>query len=333
MNVFQSKEMFDLLLSLGGGKLLNELPNPEGFSPLLAALSNVRCVTDDIVLRILEDEGVDVNLEGNQLPLTMAIRKNRSVAVIERLVSRGADVNRREESSRLPPLVLAVAASGLCPAEAAVEGAPAGDRTTDTAAVGAAAATTVPCSPASSEGVGRSSEVAKSVVPVFDDDETLPWQLEVAAILVDNGADVLLEDGAGFSALTRCFSPKLFQLLLDRAVLARAKIDSQPAINNSRYLVNHVCSANKTPLVLAAGCNNVPMIEVLVHRNADVNLFAPCTPLIAAAANCHKEAVELLLRHGADCSLAFENKVAEDYLDVKDPRYAELKALLSGRVS
>ena len=48
-------------------------------------------------------------MEGAQLPLVAAIRKNRGFAVIQKLAERGADVNRAERSTGCSPLLACVA--------------------------------------------------------------------------------------------------------------------------------------------------------------------------------------------------------------------------------
>ncbi|CAD7957053.1 unnamed protein product [Amoebophrya sp. A120] len=402
MNLFQSAEMFELLYSSGGKDLLNVLPEAgstegpdgdgrsDGFSPLLAAIVNNALFAkkkltendsfatqeeDSIALRILDHDIVDVNLEGSQLPLTAAVRKNRSFRLIEKMVrQRRADVNKIEQSTRVPTLVLACTSSAsfadigttTCFSSKSnnIEGgAPAGggelQENENESSAGAGGL----------EG-GRPDVVSGSTFSIstvrdYDDDPSLPWQLQVVNLLLEHNADPLLEDCQGFNAVTRCQSPKLLRALLDHF-----------EIENQKILLQCVPSCGKSALVLASSSNNVGLISLLIakmeqaqkslgERSEDsistdvattrpagksspqsqtrkaceelscfLNDPQPVTPLIAAAANCHLEACTILVQKGADVDFKLKGKKrAIDFVDKTDARYADLCKLLKTTTS
>ncbi len=399
MNLFQSAEMFELLYSSGGKDLLNVLPEAgstegpdgdgrsDGFSPLLAAIVNNAlfakkkltkpdsCATqeeDSIALRILDHDIVDVNLEGSQLPLTAAVRKNRSFRLIEKMVrERRADVNKIEQSTRVPTLVLACTSSAsfadigttTCfSSKSNIEGgagATGGGELQDNENESSAGV---------GPGGGRPDVVSGSTFSIstvrdYDDDPSLPWQLQVVNLLLEHNADPLLEDCQGFNAVTRCQSPKLLRALLDHF-----------EIENQKILLQCVPSCGKSALVLASSSNNVGLISLLIEKmeqaqkslgersedsiSTDVattrpagksspqtrkaceelscflNDPQPVTPLIAAAANCHLEACTILVQKGADVDFKLKGKKrAIDFVDKTDARYADLCKLLKTTTS
>eukprot|EP00392_Amoebophrya_sp_AT5.2_P002363 g2368.t1 len=234
MNLFQSKEMFDLLCAMGGKALLNELPKIDGgaeqgevgdlgFTPLLAAIINNAFSTDDSVAlqkQILDHENVDVNLEGNQLPLTAAIRKNRSVEMIRRMVEKKkADVNKVEKSTKVPNLVLAVTSSSSF--------------ATGAFPVAGAATATGEAEDAAGGETGTDERTSSSLPPSaprnYDDDPSLPWQLAVTEILLKAGADVMLEDFQGYNSITRCMSVTLMKMLLANSDLLMELLKGDPS--------------------------------------------------------------------------------------------------------
>lgn len=299
----------------GGQKYINHCPKEEGFSPLLAAICNSKISDKTIMERILVFDEVDVNLEGNQLPLTAAIRKNRSSALISELVvRRKADVNQIEKATKIPSIVLAVSGSGLtlkCSGEHDSDADEIGkaEETTASEKSGVSdAGSSVLHSEDDSRGsaatetatkakrdvitadVKSQSKPAKTECLAHFDDENLDWQKAVVSTLVEARADILLEDVSGFTALTRCYSPSLMRHIVD--IYDTKHINPQQYrvheqrfvdvnIKDARDMLNHVPSCGKSPLVLAAGCNNVEMVEYLLDSNADINLYGIQTSIFS----------------------------------------------------
>ncbi|CAD7932408.1 unnamed protein product [Amoebophrya sp. A25] len=394
MNLFQTAQMFDLLIRQGGRKYMNHLPrqlseHPQdeevidaGFSPLLAALAN-NALNDDLAMRMLDEfPEIDVDLEGNQLPLTCAVRKNRSAQLIHKMVvEKNADVNRIEKCTRVPTLILAVTSSTI----GMVVGSEDENQDEET---GVDVAAPFPRGTAGAQESTSTStqDHPAAVVPVdaprdYDRDPTLPWQIRVAKCLLTAGADPLMEDPQGFNTITRCLSPRLLgeilahleemertetlhvqmPSLVEHLKAASLRKNQELSFGSStstqvvevdddddeappreeittsvksmmkvtEFLVNHKSSCGKSALVIASSSNNVKMIELLLQKGAAVDLAAPVTPLIAAAANCHLEACTLLVETGkADRSLALRNRVALDFVDKNDRNYPALRALL-----
>ena len=101
----------------------------------------------------------------------------------------------------------------------------------------------------------------------------------------------------------------------------------------------------KPPLVIAAGANNVDVLNFILSKNGSVDIAAfgtvdadgnclGITPLAAAAANCHIETVEILMKWGADAKrkviLGSRELTIKELVDKTDPQSDKLFELLEG---
>jgi ankyrin repeat protein len=104
----------------------------------------------------------------------------------------------------------------------------------------------------------------------------------------------------------------------------KAILDKDPSLAKTRG------ENDRTPLHAAVEINNVPMIELLVAKGADVNAKTKIgnTPLHFAASDSQKEAALLLLTRNADPNL--RNKAGKTPLDLAlaDPPNAAMATLL-----
>ena len=117
-------------------------------------------------------------------------------------------------------------------------------------------------------------------------------QKEVAAFLIEKGADVNLTNSGKIS-------PLLIAAALGHTEIARRLIQKGAD-------VNVMTRDNFTPLYLAAAQGRLEIVRLLIEKGAKVN--AKCekgqTALYIAAQNGHGEIVKLLLEKGADPSIA-----------------------------
>ena len=105
----------------------------------------------------------------------------------------------------------------------------------------------------------------------------------------------------------------------------------------------------KPPLVIAAGANSVDVLNFILSKNGGVDVSSAggavadgegysqsngVTPLAAAAANCHVETVEILMKWGADASrkvmLGSKEMSIADLVDKNDANGDKLLELLAG---
>lgn len=126
-------------------------------------------------------------------------------------------------------------------------------------------------------------------------------QADIAAFLLDKGADVNAIDQLGMTPLHKAaaFDRKdLADLLLSR--------DADPGIMGVKYRVIRV-----TPLHIAAEAGSHGVVSALISNGADVNIRTSgtnsVTSLHMAASRGHWDVVDLLLENGADVNARDSN--------------------------
>ncbi len=128
--------------------------------------------------------------------------------------------------------------------------------------------------------------------------------IELVRLLLAKGAAVNTTDGGGFTALLSAAgngdrNAALVKLLLEHGAAVNVKCgDTLEVVKNGPIGLGHL-----TPLQLAAGMANYEAVEALVRAGADVNAkdVRNATPLVFAVATDHAnpKIVELLLAKGA----------------------------------
>ncbi len=114
-------------------------------------------------------------------------------------------------------------------------------------------------------------------------------QIGLVKLLLDKGADRTVQDKEGQTALTSAseFSPEILKLLVDWTAFGRD--------------LNAPDQSQRTPLMYAAILDDVPHLQTLTRRGANVNFANRYgeTALILAARG-HNATVQFLLGHGAN---------------------------------
>jgi ankyrin repeat protein len=112
-------------------------------------------------------------------------------------------------------------------------------------------------------------------------------QLEIAELLLANGADVNARDGYGHTPLIQALwvndHDKMMRLLLAKGAD-----------------VNLADKAKMTALAYAAKQGQLEDVKILIGNDANTNVITGASPLYFAVIGTHTEIVELLLANGAD---------------------------------
>ena len=135
--------------------------------------------------------------------------------------------------------------------------------------------------------------------------------IEVVRLLLAKGADVNIVDECGYTALLNAAgngdrNAPLVKLLLEHGARVNVKSgDTAEIVKNGPIALGHL-----TPLQAAAGQGNYEAVEALVKAGADLNTkdVRNATPLVFAVATDHAnpEIVKLLLARGADRAPALD---------------------------
>jgi ankyrin repeat protein len=155
--------------------------------------------------------------------------------------------------------------------------------------------------------------------------------IELARLLIATGADVNVQDEGGSTALMQAAqngdrSAELVKLLLEHGAKVNVRSgDTFEIVKNGPIGLGHL-----TPLLFAAGQGNYEAVEALVKAGADVNAkdVRNATPLVFAVATDHAnpEIVKLLLARGA------EKQPALDWVRrYNDPRILPLFGLTAAK--
>jgi ankyrin repeat protein len=167
--------------------------------------------------------------------------------------------------------------------------------------------------------------------------------VEIARILLDNGADLWARDSSGQTALGKAVDERNQEIIdllvaagggeldfeslikLGRTEDAAAKLEDNPLLAASP------CHA----LFIAAGNGNAEILGLLLEYGADADQEVPAinasgryTPLASAVSHAHFEVSRLLLEHGARPAVAGPKNYLSglDYvLTALSPRYKNLK--------
>jgi len=143
-----------------------------------------------------------------------------------------------------------------------------------------------------SKGAGVNAKTVNGWTPL-----AFVWPVDMAALLIANGADVRIADEQGQTALHWAVNrdnhrgdKALIELLLKHG----ADINARAASTSGSW-------AGWTPLHVACGNGNPDIVGLLLAHGADVNAKSDKgeTPLAIAQNNGHRQVVELLKEHGA----------------------------------
>jgi ankyrin repeat protein len=144
-------------------------------------------------------------------------------------------------------------------------------------------------------------------------------QLEIAALLLANGADVNARDPYQHTPLILALwvynHDKMMRLLL----ASGAEVDL-----SDRW--------SMTALAYAAQAGKVDDAKILIANDANINFVSGTTPLVLAVMGTHTEMVELLLANGADPNhkvggftpLYFAQQMYYDTNQISDPKIEAL---------
>lgn len=144
-------------------------------------------------------------------------------------------------------------------------------------------------------------------------------QVEIAALLLANGADVDASDALGHTPLIQAMwglnHDKMVRLLLAKGAS-----------------VNLCDNGNMTALAYAVKQGQLDDARILIANDANVNFESGMTPLYFAVIGHHREMVELLLANGADVNHRIGGRTVlrlamiDDYLthQFSDPKIVAL---------
>ena len=146
--------------------------------------------------------------------------------------------------------------------------------------------------------------------------------LEVARLLLENGANANLEDDERRTPLVAAYrcndNLEPMRLLLEHGAVADVRYDSVGLISHDASCVGDVAAmelllqhnadvnargyGNWTPLFWASGRGHVKVAQLLLERGADINAQSTSegTSLSRASVKGHLDVVRVLLEHGAD---------------------------------
>lgn len=144
--------------------------------------------------------------------------------------------------------------------------------------------------------------------------------LEITKLLLEHGADVNAVNKNGWSALTYAVnggSKELVELLIAHGADINTDCNFTSAVKNKEMLaillnnkldVDKIAESAKA-LSAAVDCSNKEAVELLINHGANVNATTENgkTALIVAAENSNKEMLELLIKHGANINAADES--------------------------
>lgn len=183
-------------------------------------------------------------------------------------------------------------------------------------------------------------------------------QAEIAALLIDAGANPDLADNQGMTALRWAINSQHFEtamLLLDRGAETDDKHPAYGSIMNHAF--STTCQRNgstalvemlidrglpldggavdalgMTPLDWAVHFGNLPMARLALDHGADVNTVSPRLgrpPLVAAVSKGNAELAAILLMRGADVSATDNHGNSSVYYAVKEARTTILNDLIA----
>jgi uncharacterized protein len=180
-------------------------------------------------------------------------------------------------------------------------------------------------------------------------------KIEVVRALLAGGANVRASSPDGYTALHAVAVDREAQIA-ELLLVAGADINARTT-NNTTPLMASVCSPYsdaKMSLTLirsgadvnivnsdgetalsCATASTLEVIEELLKKGANPNIqskrFSGETPLHKAALNGVKDAVEMLLRYGADPTI--RNDKGETPLDITNVKFADVRELLTNKTS
>ncbi len=168
-----------------------------------------------------------------------------------------------------------------------------------------------------------------------------PYDVEIARLLIDRGADVNHENRYKQTPLFFPHNVEIAQLLIDRGadvnhenLFKQTPLFEAPNVEVARLLidcgarVNHESEKKETPLLCAAALGHVEVAQLLIDHGANVNQVDHhgITPLFEAATNLHLECVRLLLQSGANIPFTVDQSEA-----VRIRNVAEIIQLLEAK--
>ena len=153
--------------------------------------------------------------------------------------------------------------------------------------------------------------------------------LQMAKLLIANGCDLNVGNNNGYTALHSCVfenKPVFAELLImsgcnmgARDVNGSTALDH--AINSNRDAMIAVLTMQRTPLLIAAGSDNIVRAEELVDEGCDINEISAhgMTAMHAAAKYGGLACAELLIFNGARLDIADDSgRTALDYPNTRE---------------
>ncbi len=311
----QNDDAETALLLLKAGAKAN-VSSRNGVTPLALATINRNAAIADALLKA----GADANAvtPGGETILMNAARTG-DAALVELLLAHGADLRARGNAFGETALMLA-AAENQAEAVAVLlrRGSEIDERSTaltyakdrfglegvNTILPKGSWTALMYASRQGSTDAARVLSEAGAGVNLADPDGSTPLLLAIvnghydtAALLVENGADPNLADSAGMAALYAAVDMNTLGEVYGRP--SRPSSGKLDALDLMKVLLAHGANPN-------AGLKG-PALQ-RAHTPGESTLGSGATPLMRAAKNGDTAAIELLLEHGADISLAQKNK-------------------------